>query len=115
MPGSSEAPRSVAVSFCTGTDQPVPPTAVAAMESSLKTCVRSGSSRVVEVTVESKARVALSIPNGALHWEHIRDSGGLLVWHAGHSTIKIKQPYPRLCIIHGNPHGQQPANLKVLE
>src|SRR5580658_7367046 len=88
MPGSSEALGFVAVSFCTGTDQPVPPAAAAPMDTSVKTCVPSGSSRVVDVNAESMARVALSIPNGALHLEHSRDSGGLLVWHAGHSTIK---------------------------
>jgi hypothetical protein len=35
----------------------------------------------------SSTNVALSMPNGALHLEQRRDSGGLLVWQDGHSTI----------------------------
>jgi hypothetical protein len=37
-----------------------------------------------EVSIPS---VALSIPNGTLHLEHSRESGGLVVWQIGHSTI----------------------------
>src|ERR1700678_36125 len=89
MPGWSEVPGSVAPGFCTGTDQPVlPPGEAVPRETSVKTCVPSGSSRLSEVTGDSMTRVALSIPNGALDLEHCRDSGGLLVWHVGHSTIK---------------------------
>jgi hypothetical protein len=100
MPGSSEALGSEEDGFCNGTDQPVPPAAVG---------VASGSSSVAEATVGSMARVAPSIPNGALHLEHCRDSGGLLAWHAGHSTIK-STAYLRLCNIHGNPDEQRRAN-----
>src|SRR5208337_2610092 len=94
MPGSRSVLGSEEVSFWIGTDQPVPPTAVAPSETSVKTCVPSGSITPAEVTAVSMARVApsraaLSIPNGALHLEHRRDSGGLLVWQDGHSTIKI--------------------------
>src|SRR5580698_1491445 len=95
MPGSSEALGSVEVSFCTGTDQPV--TAVAASDTSVKTWVPSGS-KAPEVIADSRAKVAPSIPKGALHLKHTRDSGGLLVWQAGHSTIESKHPCLLACI-----------------
>src|ERR1700678_1922951 len=70
---------------CSGTDQPVPPTCVAASETSPKTCVASGSAGGAGVA--SITSVALSMPNGVLHFEHRRESGGLVVWQDGHSTI----------------------------
>jgi hypothetical protein len=88
MPGWRVEPGSEEVSFCTGTDQPVAPTAVAAKESSVKTWVSSELAEEAIGEGDSSASVALSIPKGALHFEQRRESGELLVWHDGHSTIK---------------------------